>query len=259
MELFGNTSGLKVNYRKSTATLIRGEAEEEVLVSNLLRCNLAVFPIRYLGLQLGLRSLTKTQWQVLIDRVVDWLPAWQRGLIAKQGRLILIKSVVMARPAHNLLVEDPPVWVVEEIDRWCRAFFWAGKERVNGGQCLVAWDTICKPYEFGGLGVKDLRLQGLALRVRWEWLRRTDQSMPWQGLPAMSNDMACAVFDSLVTIQVGRGDKVLFWRDRWLQGRSAEDIAPAVVAAVSVRRRNSRTVQQAMLNNMWTRDRKSVV
>jgi hypothetical protein len=74
-------------------------------------------------------------------------------------------------------------WVVEEINKWQRAFFWVAKDQVNGGQCLVAWDSICKPYEFGGLGVKNLRLQGLALRVRWEWLRRTDLSRPWQGLP----------------------------------------------------------------------------
>jgi hypothetical protein len=44
------------------------------------------------------------------------------------------------------------------------------KDRASGGQCLVAWKEICKPLEFGGLGVKNLRLQGLALRVRWDLL-----------------------------------------------------------------------------------------
>jgi hypothetical protein len=43
------------------------------------------------------------------------------------------------------------------------AFFWAGKEEVNGGACLVAWDCITVPLRLGGFGVKDLRLQGLAL------------------------------------------------------------------------------------------------
>jgi hypothetical protein len=57
--------------------------------------------------------------------------------------------------------------MLEEINKWMRAFFWAGKDEVQGGQCLVAWRSICKPKKFGGLGVKDLRLQGLALRVRW--------------------------------------------------------------------------------------------
>jgi hypothetical protein len=63
------------------------------------------------------------------------------------------------------------VWLLDEVNRWARGFFWAGKDRVEEGQCLVAWQQVCKPVKFGGLGVKDLRLHGIALRVRWEWLR----------------------------------------------------------------------------------------
>jgi hypothetical protein len=32
------------------------------------------------------------------------LPAWQRGMIAREGRLILIKTVVAAKPIHQMLV-----------------------------------------------------------------------------------------------------------------------------------------------------------
>jgi hypothetical protein len=70
-------------------------------------------------------------------------------------------------------VAEAPVWLLEEVAKWMRAFLWAGKNKVNGGQCGVAWDKVCKPLAFGGLGIKDMRLHGLALRTRWEWLRRT--------------------------------------------------------------------------------------
>jgi hypothetical protein len=128
----------------------------------------------------------------------------------------LIKTVVAAKPIHQLMVAEAPAWLLDEVEGWERAFFWAGKRKVHGGQCLVAWDAVCKPYEFGGLGVKNLCLQGLALRVRWVWLRRTDLGHPWQGLPSWKDEMANAVFDSLVKIKVGKGDRVLFWHDRWL-------------------------------------------
>jgi hypothetical protein len=88
--------------------------------------------------------------------------------------------------------------MLEEINKWARAFFWAGKEDVNGGQCLVSWQQICRPICYGGLGVKDLRMQGLALRVRWEWLRRSDPDRPWQGLPMVKDTAAVEVFNSLV-------------------------------------------------------------
>jgi mannosylglycoprotein endo-beta-mannosidase len=175
-------------------------------------------------------------------------------MIARQGRLILIKTVVTAKSIQQMLIAEAPAWVLEEINKWQRAFFWVAKEKVNGGQCLVAWSKVCTPYEFGGLGVKDLRLQGLALRVRWEWLRRTDLWRPWQGLPRWKDSMAAEVFASLVKIKVGKGDKVLFWLDRWLEGSCILDIAPEVWNAVSLRRRNKRTVQEALVNDRWTRD-----
>jgi hypothetical protein len=175
-------------------------------------------------------------------------------MIQKSGRLILIKSVISARPIHQLMVAEARVWVIDELVKWMRAFFWAGKKEVNGGQCLVAWDTICRPTQFGGLGVKDLRLQGLALGVRWCWLRRTDPSRPWQGLPAINDSEANEVFQSLAKLFVGDGETTLFWRDSWINGRNVAEIAPEVAALVSTRRRNTRKVSDALHEDSWLSD-----
>jgi hypothetical protein len=175
-------------------------------------------------------------------------------MIQKSGRLVLVKSVISARPIHQLMVAEAPAWVLEELARWMRAFFWAGKKEINGGQCLVAWDTICKPTRFGGLGVKDLRLQGLALRARWCWLRRTDPSRPWQGLPAINDQEANDVFQSLAQFRVGDGESILFWKDRWINGRNAEEIAPEAAALVPTRRKNTRKASDALVEDSWFSD-----
>lgn len=47
---FGEASGLKVNYRKSTAVLIRGDEEDRARVTEILQCDLSEFPCKYLGL-----------------------------------------------------------------------------------------------------------------------------------------------------------------------------------------------------------------
>jgi hypothetical protein len=153
-----------------------------------------------------------------------------------------------------MVVAEAPVWLIEEINRWMLSFFWVGKDRVNGGQCLVAWENICKSKEIGGLGIKCLRLQGLALRVRWHWLRRTDPDRPWQGLPGMHDKEAEQVFRSLATFNIGDGRKTLCWRDRWINGFTAEELAPEVAAKVSTRRKNTRWVVDAMENNHWLND-----
>ncbi|XP_047075931.1 uncharacterized protein LOC124685957 [Lolium rigidum] len=53
---------------------------------------------------------------------------------------------------------------------------------------------------------------------------------------------------------VGDGQSVLFWRDRWIGGRSAADIAPGITLHISNRNKNARTIAQAMRENKWIRD-----
>ena len=65
---------------------------------------------------------------------------------------------------------------------------------------------------------------------------------------------ARAVFDRLVRIKVGKGDRVMFWRDRWIRGLAVADITPLVLATVQTRIVNMRTVQQALQGNRWVAD-----
>jgi hypothetical protein len=133
LQLFGEASGLRVNYNKTSVVVIRGEAIDGMTVKHVLHCGIESFPCKYLGLQLSTGQLRKVHWQPVLDQIITSLPAWQRGLIDRSGRLILIKAVISARPIHHLLVMDAPIWLLEEANKWIRAFFWAGKENVNRG------------------------------------------------------------------------------------------------------------------------------
>ena len=108
-----------------------------------------------------------------------------------------------------------PKWALDRVEKSCRAFFWAGSEHIHGGKCLVSWQRVCRPKQLGGLGVLDLSKHGLALRLRWEWLMRTDETRPWQGLPHLMDTQVQAAFNSLVQWKVGNGRRTLFWKDRW--------------------------------------------
>jgi hypothetical protein len=77
LECFGIASGLMVNYRKTTATIIRGTVEDGERVQEIMGCELAKFPIKYLGLQLALRPLKRAEWQSLIDQATHCLLVWQ--------------------------------------------------------------------------------------------------------------------------------------------------------------------------------------
>lgn len=163
-------------------------------------------------------------------------------------------DVVMARPTHHLIIADAPKWAIEQVNKRCRAFFWEGSEVIHGGKYLVAWQRVCRPKDLGGLGLLDLYRQGLALRLRWEWLRRTDSNRPWHGLPMASDPQVQRAFDSLVHWKLGDGNKVLFWKDRWMDGGTAKEIAPGIWSKVRTQTVNKRTVYDGLLNHRWTAD-----
>jgi hypothetical protein len=115
--VFRQASGMIVNYCKTVATLIREDSQEKELVAHLLGCRITEFPIKYLGLQLALCPLTKSQWQPMLDATVKLLPAWMRGMMAQPGRLVLVNSVIAVRPVHHLLIDGASVWLLEEVGK----------------------------------------------------------------------------------------------------------------------------------------------
>ncbi|XP_073355614.1 uncharacterized protein [Aegilops tauschii subsp. strangulata] len=154
LRLFGEASGLKVNFTKSSAIMIRSDEEEEELVRQAMPCKLETFPIKYLGLQLGIKQLTRSEWQPVVDQTLKLMPGWQRGLVTHPGRLLLVNQVMRARPIHHLIVAEAPKWALDRVDKGCRAFFWAGLEEIQGGQCAVAWRRvgIRQPSQVGSRG-----------------------------------------------------------------------------------------------------------
>ncbi|XP_020163130.1 uncharacterized protein [Aegilops tauschii subsp. strangulata] len=70
----------------------------------------------------------------------------------------------------------------------------------------------------------------------------------------VEDDETKLVFNSLVKISLGNGEKVLFWRDRWIHGFTVAEIAPTIMDFVSTRAHNSRTVRQALIDNAWAAD-----
>jgi hypothetical protein len=71
----------------------------------------------------------------------------------------------------------------------------------------------------GGLGIVDLKWFGMALRLRWLWLDRTEPDRPWTSLPAKEDPKASSFFQASITCFAGNGHSIRFWQDPWLNGK----------------------------------------
>jgi hypothetical protein len=186
----------------------------------------------------------------LVDKFAGTVPTWKASLLKKSGRLVYLDSKLAASPIYHMLSLDLPPWFFNVANKLLRGFFWSAEAKARRGQCVVAWKTVCSPKDVGGLGIKNLQLLNHALRMRWRWLALTDDQKPWQGLEVVIAKEAEEAFLSCVEFQIGNGRRFSFWRDRWIQGRSVEQIAPALIPFVRPAARNL-TVAAALQDNRW--------
>uniref|UniRef100_A0A453NMC6 Reverse transcriptase zinc-binding domain-containing protein n=1 Tax=Aegilops tauschii subsp. strangulata TaxID=200361 RepID=A0A453NMC6_AEGTS len=219
-----------------------------------LGCPVVELPITYLGIPLTLRRPSAAQLQPLVDSVAARLPTCKAWLMNKAGRLALVKSVLSAIPVHQLLAFTPPKKTLKQLEKIQRGFLWAGRAVANEGHCHVNWRHACRPVEYGGLGIRCLERAGLALRLRWMWLARTDTDRAWKGLDLQFSKEERALFFASTTMVLGDGRTTLFWDDRWINGQSVREIAPMLYQCIPKRRRKTRTVAEGLGGNTWARD-----
>lgn len=63
-----------------------------------------------------------------------------------------------------------------------------------------------------------------------------------------------AFFRNSLLISLGDGRSVLFWTDKWINGQSAQNIAPFLWETITPKCRRSRSVAQALDHNAWRKD-----
>jgi hypothetical protein len=103
----------------------------------------------------------------------------------------------------------------------------------------------------GGLGIVDIKLFGMALRLRWLWLQRIDPSCLWSLLPIHEDNVAKAFFCSSTIVVLGNGNKINFWQDPWLDCCSISKLVPDLAQVVSRRRCKTHSVVKALVNGVW--------
>jgi hypothetical protein len=187
------------------------------------------FPVTYLDIPLSTSKLPKAALIPLLDRASNKLPTWKGRLMHRSGRLALIKSMLSAIPIYSSITFGWPPWMLKLLQKLMSAFLWSGTDMVQNGKHLVAWSRVQCPLLLGGLGVLDMRLLGVALRVRWLWLLKTNPSQAWTSLPAPSDSLSMALFEALVERRLGNGESFLFWTDAWFRGAALCDLAPDLV------------------------------
>lgn len=181
---FESISSLAVNLAKSELLCSRTNQEQAQSMANLMGWKLSSFSFNYLGLPLSNKKLKKATFLPLIQKFHDKLAGWAAKHLSIAGRLVLLKSVLLALPVYYMSVMALPVWVIIEIDKIRKKFIWHGINVEGRKMNLVKWEIVCMPKQLGGLGVADLRTFNQALLLKWHFQWQLTQPRIWKEITA---------------------------------------------------------------------------
>ncbi|XP_022551765.2 uncharacterized protein LOC106393375 [Brassica napus] len=190
---FASTSGLHINPSKSTLFSAGEEANQLVVTDHRVGIQSGTLPIRYLGLTLTTKALTRLDYEPLLNRIQNEFLLWSHKSLSYAGRLQLIKTVITRFP-HD-------------------------KQKAK-----VAWETACSPKSEGGLGLRSLdQVVSATGKIVLDSLEMGNGSWIWRKLLKL-RDIAC----QFLRIEVKDGLDTFFWHDNWLHlGKLIDITGPA--------------------------------
>ncbi|WZY87154.1 hypothetical protein YC2023_033538 [Brassica napus] len=234
---FAGISGLIINPAKSS--IFMAGRISEVFKDEVLRLGIPTesLPVKYLGLPLTTKSMTRSDYEPLIDQIRTRLLSWANRTLSYAGRLQLVKTVIGSITNFWCSVFRLPQCCLDTIEGMYGAFLWSGSPNTHT-KAKVAWEEVCKPKEEGGLGIRRLKdtSRVFALSLIWRLLTNSGSlwvawtkayllrshsfwdvsdkyagSWIWRKLLKIRDQAA-----TFLRSEVGNGKTTLFWFDNWL-------------------------------------------
>ncbi|XP_041007958.1 uncharacterized protein LOC121252418 [Juglans microcarpa x Juglans regia] len=134
------------------------------------------FPFKYLGVPIVVSRLKVRDFSELLGKIKKKITGWKMKMLSNGGHTILICHVLLSMATHLLAVLHVPKTVIKVLNKLPSSFFWSGSEG-NFKRKWIAWSTICRPVEEGGLGIRDFGGIQKALHLKLVWRLITGKSL----------------------------------------------------------------------------------
>ncbi|KAF5201766.1 RNA-directed DNA polymerase (reverse transcriptase)-related family protein, partial [Thalictrum thalictroides] len=237
---YQQSSGQSSNPGKSKLFLGAMSIDKKRKIEDFFDIKEGALPERYLGVPLFKGSVKKSWIQILVDKIKKRASSWAGRMLSFQGRVVLIQSVLSSIPIHNMGIYKWPRRCLEEGEAAIRNFLWSG-DPTQRRAITLKWESVCKPREEGGLGIRKLRELNLSLlmKLAWQlleqktnwskfmtakfknkkgnWVNYHKSTLTWGGIKWALQEMK-----PYIGWIVGDGTSIDLWRDSWV-GQAISD------------------------------------
>jgi hypothetical protein len=127
LEQFSASTGLFINYSKSSMLPINISADRCLHLATVFGCVPESLPFIYLGLPMG---TTKPKMDDLIGifQRIDRRLVGIADTLSYDGRLTVVKSVIAAIPNYGMCILKLPLGFLDHVENSSRNFFWKGRK-----------------------------------------------------------------------------------------------------------------------------------
>jgi hypothetical protein len=179
LEKYATSTGLKINFHKSSMIPINLGEDSAAAIADLLGCKCASMPFTHLGLPLG---TTKPTVQDLIPLVrIERRVSATFMLMSYSGRVTLINSLLTSIATFTMCSLQLHPRILEHIEKIRSHCLWLKKNEEGEEKCnsLAGWDMVCKPKKKGGLGILNLKIQNEGLLLKYLHKFYNKEDTPW--------------------------------------------------------------------------------
>ncbi|KAL0661041.1 hypothetical protein Bca4012_097878 [Brassica carinata] len=169
LEEFRQVSGLRINLNKTELLLDGGTSSQCREMAEEMGIAQGSLPVRYLGVPLSPKKMTRSDFQPLLDKIAARFNSWTVKHLSFAGRFQLIQAVIYSTISFWASMFIIPNECVRILERMCGAFLWNGAPNSARG-AKIAWESVCTPKEAGGLGLKRLADWNVVLGLKLIWL-----------------------------------------------------------------------------------------
>ncbi|KAL3694201.1 hypothetical protein R1sor_007852 [Riccia sorocarpa] len=183
---FEKASGASLNVQKSLVMALGGSQTRGWIWE--IGCEIADDRRRFkfLGVLSGRRITQLETTEGIVLSIERRLQSWVNQNLTFTSRLLLIKHILSAIPAHYMMAVGLDSKGLTKVDRASRQFLWGFREDGKPKLSLIAWDKLHRRKERGGLGWTNIRNRmdtQLAFKVI-RCIRGDEEPENWQRLAA---------------------------------------------------------------------------
>ncbi|XP_057849360.2 uncharacterized protein LOC131060216 [Cryptomeria japonica] len=179
LDLFCSASGARISPAKSICLGWEDQPPEWFSCSGLQWGGPKKI-VKYLGIPFSVDPGLRSMWLWVRDKILNKLNKWHNRTLSLAGRIQVCQKIFSSYSIYYSSAWLFSNYQIQDIQSAIRSFLWSdGKGNKKCHAVRWAWCHVDK--SFGGLGLKDLKLQGIALSAKWIFLS-LNGDCPWKVL-----------------------------------------------------------------------------